>query len=37
MTDRTPLNKMDQSIITLITCKSGNDKYRTIVVGEMIE
>lgn len=36
MTDNTPLNKIkDKSIITLITCKSGNNKYRTILVGEM--
>lgn len=38
MTDSTPLNKMkDKSIITLITCKSGNNKYRTIIVGEMVK
>lgn len=38
MTDNTPLNKIkDKSIITLITCKSGNNKYRTILVGEMVK
>lgn len=38
MTDNTPLNKMkDKSIITLITCKSGNNKYRTVIVGEMVK
>lgn len=38
MTDSTPLNKMkDKSIITLITCKSGNNKYRTVIVGEMVK
>lgn len=38
MTDSTPLNKMkDNTIITLITCKSGNNKYRTIIVGELVK
>lgn len=38
MTDNTPLNKMkDKTIITLITCKSGNNNYRTIIVGELIK
>lgn len=38
MTDNTPLNKMkNKTIITLITCKSSNNKYRTIVVGELVE
>lgn len=38
MTDNTPLNKMkDKTIITLITCKKENNKYRTIVVGELVE
>lgn len=38
MYDNTPLNRMkDRTIITLITCKLGNDKYRTIVVGEMVK
>lgn len=38
MNDNTPLNKMkDKTIITLITCKSGNNKYRTIIVGELVK
>ena len=38
MTDNTPLNKMkDKTIITLITCKKGNNKYRTVVIGELVE
>ena len=38
MTDSTPLNKMkDSTIITLITCKSVNNKYRTVIVGELVE
>lgn len=38
MTDSTPLNKMeDKTIITLITCKSGNNKYRTVIVGELVK
>lgn len=37
MYDATPLNKMkDKSIITLITCKKGDNKYRTVIVGELI-
>lgn len=37
MTDMTPTYKMDdKTIITLITCQSENNKYRTIVVGELI-
>lgn len=38
MTNSTPLNKMkNNTIITLITCKNGNNKYRTIIVGELVK
>lgn len=38
MTDKTPLYKIkDKTIITLITCKSGNNKFRTIIVGELVK
>lgn len=38
MNDNTPLNRItDKTIITLITCKNGNNKYRTIVVGELVQ
>ncbi len=38
MYDHTPLNKMsDKTIITLITCKKNDNKYRTIIVGELVK
>jgi len=38
MYNSTPLNRIDnKTIITLITCKSGSNKYRTIIVGELVE
>jgi len=37
MYDYTPLNKMKgKTIITLMTCKKGDNKYRTIIVGELV-
>ena len=38
MYNSTPLNRIDdKTIITLITCKSGSNKYRNIIVGELVE
>lgn len=36
MYNSSPLNRVEnKTIITLITCKSGNNKYRTVIVGEL--